>query len=206
MTVGLIAGVASGVRTNDGVPLIGDDPTGNTEEMSPIFASDHPKLYDAGEMAEEFAEEYDGVITSTYAYDNDKTELSFNIYGSQYPRGDKMLHGIEIYPRHNSLDIEQAMDLAQNYLPMEVIKQWYEQKWSKIYYDYDGDSTLYAQLYTLTSEGKNWVEENDNGYNYVLILVKMHDGVAQNIVLRTTNSMPNVGQKPRTEDWDYTIL
>lgn len=211
LAIGLIVGVVGGMYTNDSVSIdsmgaIEEELIGNTEEMSPIFVGEHPKLYDAGKIAEEFAEGYDIVITSPHAYDADKTELSFKIYGPQYPRGDEMLQGIEIYPRQNNLDLDEAMELAQDYLPLDVVKKWYEQKWSKIYYDYNGGSDLYAQLYVPTTDGKNWIKESGNQYNYVLVLVEMKDGTAQNIILRTTNSMPNTGRGNRTEEWHYSIL
>lgn len=172
---------------------------------SVIFSANHPKLYNNGKDAEDFAKKYDSVVTKARDYEKDKTEIVFNIYAPQTSPKETILHEIELYPQRD-LNLDEVMELAKEYLPMNVIRDHYVQEWSKKYCQKEDGARLYAQLYTPINRESEWLKNSEVEYNYVLIFTEMLDDKAKYVVLRTTNDMPNTDRNCKTEQWDYTII
>lgn len=180
--------------------------TEDGQNLSPIYARNHPVLYDDGDTVEAFASIYTGAITERYQFEKGKTEIHFHSYGPITAPKDKILRDIEIYPKE-TLTIQSALSLAKDYLPMDVMRNRYEQAWSYKYCEDKSGERLYAQLYVPTDETRAWIENNQLPYNYALIVLYVQDNATvDTILLRSTNTVPNTGQNCGTEMWKYDIF
>lgn len=183
-----------------------NDTTVMTNNDTDILHIDgHPVLYDDGAKSRKFAAEHKGIETEYKNYKRGETVISLRIYGQTGKQADSILHEIELYPQQD-LDLNETMQLAKEYLPMDIIKEHYAQEWSKRYCQQDDGARLYAQLYKPIDRQSEWFKNNEINYNYVLIFTKIASDKAEYLVLRTTNSMPNTGRNCEIEQWDYSII
>lgn len=176
------------------------------EEKEDILHIDnHPVLYDDGIEAKKFALSYDEIITDTKSFKSGKTRMVLISYGLAGGDKDSLLHEIELYPEE-SLSFEDGLELAKEYLPMDIIEDHYIQEWSKKYCLTENGSQMYAQLYKPENRQSDWFKNNKKSYNYVLLFLNIKDKRVSNIVLRTTNSLPNTDKNCESTHWDYSIL
>lgn len=170
----------------------------------------HPVLYDYLSTAHDFWDNYaEGRIDFAdkhINYESGKTALMIDAYLSlERNLKEHMIRSFEIYP-NEKLSIDELLGLAKTYLPMDLLKEWYDLQWSHCYYYEEHNSYLYSWLYTPTEKGKDAIKEQNLDYNYAMVIIQMGDDFMPSISIRSTNSMPNLGKDYKEIDLEYDFL
>ena len=170
----------------------------------------HPVLYDYLSAAHDFWDNYaEGRIDfgDTY-YENESGECALSMETYEVLERDQkehMIRSFEIYP-NEKLSLDKLLELAKTYLPMDVLREWYILNWSDCYYYEKENSYIYSMLYTPTDKGKEAIEKQNLDYNYAMVIIQMGDEFMPSILIRSTNSMPNIGNEYQRLEWEYDFL
>lgn len=191
----------------------------DTEEIKDISAYElltmegHPVLYDYLSSAHAFWDNYaEERIDFPDDYFDDfqsgKTALVIDAWLSLERDVDEhMIRDFEIYP-NKEISLDEGLDLAKSYLPLEIMKKWYYLSNSECYYSQEDNRHYYYLLYVPTESGKEEIEklENKYSYNYVMLLLYVKNGNVDVICIRSTNTVPREIYNYEAQEWTYDFL
>lgn len=168
-----------------------------------IFTIDgHPVYYGTVEQAEKIWTDFLGetviLPNSGYKYQDEKTLIVFTGYGSNF----KLLNDIQLYFKNTKsgcLNLSTALKIAYEYLPIDLMHNYYEFVRSYILDDIDPTETntyMYVIHYTITENGLNQREKTQQDGYYTMpyeIFVKLYSSDnSQNIdILSISDDLDN---------------
>ena len=193
--------------------------TDSTEDIKDISAYElltmegHPVLYDYLSTAHTFWNDYaDGRIDFPDDffddYKTDTTALVIDAYiNTEHNLKDHMIRGFEIYP-NTELSLQEGLDLARSYLPMDILKKWYIKKHGDCYYFAERNEYIYYILYVPTEDGEKAIKELETDYNYACVNIYVENDIIKTIAISSVNKQPRTGNLNRSEiqEWDYDFF
>jgi len=183
----------------------------NTEDKTNISAyqlvtmEGHPVLYDYLSSAHTFWDDYaDGRIDFPDDYFDDyergKTALIIFAY-----RPEHMIRKFEIYP-DEEISLDEGLNLAKSYLPMDILKKWYVLKRSECYFFEKDNEYWYSLLYVPTESGEKSIEESGLDYNYAEVFIYVKNDIVTTICISSTSQTPNTGRDYEIKEWTHDFL
>ena len=189
----------------------------STEEIKDISAYElvtmegHPVLYDYLSAAHTFWDDYaderidfgDDVF---YKPETGKTVLSIETYLSlERTLDEHMIRKFNIY-FDKEVSLNEGLDIAKSYVPIDIMKKWYMLEESKCYYFQESNSYEYLLFYKPTESGKETIEQQKLDYNYVEVILHMENDIVKTIHISSTyTSYRNRGEY-ELQDWEYDFL
>lgn len=178
-----------------------------------ITMENHPVLYDYLSAAHTF---WDNDAERSIDFPDDyfddykegETVLIIDAYvDTERDKADHLIRGFEIYP-DTKIALDEGLEIAKTYLPLDILKEWYTKEHSYCYYFDDSNEYIYNMLYVPTEEGKNGIKESGKDYNYVCINVYLENDVVKAIAISSVNSTPKTGNLNRSEktEWDFDFI
>ena len=183
-----------------------------------VLRDGHPKYYGSTSAAHSTWDDVEkGKIVFADSYDrySDKTILLM----AGYAQGEKneLISDIEIYFNNftqlDDVDLNTALDVAQEYLPNDIIQQWYQYKSSKkiVPIEDSEKETYYVISYALTEDGSSAYYAKEHPYSGTIDVI-IRQAVGGNIdsltigfgTPRWMSSLEQNGYK--TEDWSYNFF
>lgn len=188
----------------------------DTEEIKDISAYElltmegHPVLYDYLSAAHTFWDDCaDGRIDFPDDffddYKTDTTALVIDAYiNTEHNLKEHMIRGFAIYP-NTELSLQEGLDLARSYLPIDILKKWYIKKHGDCYYFSERNEYIYYMLYVPTEDGEKAIKELEADYNYACINIYVENDIIKAIAISSVNKPPRTGNLNRSEiqEWDY---
>lgn len=192
-----------------------------TQDINIFSLTGHPTYYDSVEMAKAFWKDYLGeqvILPGSYEnYESGKTLIFTEGYGSN----NTLLTNIELCFSNSSVGtvaLESALNIAKEYLPIEMMRQYYFFDCSYILSDTDkekNESFLYIVHYSITDKGSEHREQTKQDV-YTMpyeIYIKLF-GSATNIdVVQINDNLDNSYWEINYErngfmkmEWEYDFL
>lgn len=190
---------------------------GSNEEIKDISAYElvsmegHPVLYDYLSTAHTFWDNYaEKRIDFPDDYFDDfqsgKTALVIDAWLSlERDLDEHMIRGFEIYP-NKEISLDEGLDLAKSYLPLDIMKKWYALEWSKCYYSEENKEYQYYVLYVPTESGKENIDKQGLDYNYVGVSLTVQNDIVIGLSVVSTNPLGRTANGYKEIDWEYDFL
>lgn len=144
------------------------------DDMGIFTLPGHPVFYGTVESAKDVWEEYldETVIlpNSNQKYNDEKTLIVIEGYGSNY----KLLNSIQLYFKNTSegfVDLNTALEITKEYLPIETMRAYYEFDRSYILEDINPNETdtfMYIVHYKITEDGLKKREQTKQNDYYTM--------------------------------------
>ncbi len=168
----------------------------------------HPVLYDYLSTAHDFWDNYaEGRIDFAdkhINYESGKTALMIDAYLSlERNLKEHMIRSFEIYPK-DKLSLDEGLDLAKSYVPMDILKKYYALEWSRCYCK--DEYSMYVILYKPTEDGKKTIETQNLDYNYVMVIIDTKDNCVTGIKIDSVYSLSRHINEYKETDWEYDFL
>lgn len=175
-----------------------------------ISMEGHPVLYDFLSTAHTFWDNYaEKRIDFPDDYFDDfqaeKTVLVIDAWLSlEHGFNEHMIRGFEIYP-DKEISLDEGLNLAKSYLPMDILKKWYALEWSKCYYSEEDNVYQYYVLYEPTESGKENIDKQGLDYNYAGVSLTVQNDVVIGLSVISTNPLGRHTDGHEI-DWKYDFL
>ena len=188
----------------------------DTEEIKDISAYElltmegHPVLYDYLSAAHTFWDDYaderidfgDDVF---YNFETGKTVLSIETYlALEHALDEHMIRKFNIYP-NKEISLNEGLDIAKSYLPLDILKKWYTLEWSKCYYSEENNTYQYYVLYVPTESGKENIDKQGLDYNYAGVSITVQNDIVIGLSVVSTNPLGRATNGHEI-DWEYDFL
>lgn len=207
---------------------------GNTEESSKMAAEastdpvnadweiitrdGHPRYYGSTSEAHKLWEDVDkGKIVYADSYYGYSSETILMMDGYSMGEKNEIIRGIEIYPENfeepMAVSLEEAIQLADGYIPYDIIAKWYE--YDRSYCIKPNDiqkDTCYVVNYHLTDAASDAYYAKEHTYSGSITIVFYADSVTGNVTVitigfgtpRWMNSLEMNGYEQVEWQFDFT--
>jgi len=179
----------------------------SADDLSIITKSGHPTFYGATDTAHAV---WDGADSGKVLFADgfDRFESGHTII---YMDGDKregyIIDSLEVYFQNCTpsvqLTIDDALPIAAEYFPYDIVAQWYE--FDKSYYqaaDDPDDDSYYVCVYHLTEAGSDAYYAKQHSYNGQMIIIFYVNPEGYVDLFRYTWNIPN-GINYSGEEWNF---
>lgn len=188
----------------------------STEEIKDISAYElvtmegHPVLYDYLSAAHTF---WDNYAEKRIDFPDDhfddfqagKTVLIIDAWlSTERELEEHIMRGFEIYP-NKEISLNEGLDIAKSYLPLDILRKWYALEWSKCYYSEENNTYQYYVLYAPTESGKESIDEQGLDYNYAGVSLTVQNDIVIGLEVVSTNPLGR-NTDGKEIDWEYDFL
>lgn len=187
-------------------------------EMEIITRNGHPTFYGSIKAAHDIwndVEDGKVIITDKYSVNLKNNTLLF-LQEYDY-KDDDLIRDIQIYFSRfkypPNLYIDDVLPIVVEYLPLDLISQWYVFDESYYLFDVDGKvATDYVISYTLNNRGKEAYQSDEIAYGYTIdvIITVGNDGIVD--TLRIHSGIPKSMQSQflklngyKKFDWEFNL-